>query len=402
MGDKRKEGPGGGQRGGQNKKNKGSHQGRWQTPHQKAKMANRSAMGNKVDAGDVGIWVTCQRKLEKKAINEMISICDELCEKLYGISPPTEEEKDNYFNNKPVKEAASQDDEDEDEDEDIEASIKKELEGMKPTRGAPAARKPLRSTFLPINLGCESVFFMRTFAPVDPVQLALAICEDARMCARPRDRKSRYVNRLTPVAGTAKATDAAVVGLAREVLRPVFKLRPAAVVEEKKNETAESVHGSESAESVKPEEACVVEDEVEVPAHTYAIRTSKRNHNNLSTDSVVKSVAGQISLPHKVNLTNPNKIVLIDIFRNIAGMSVVDGGDFERLRKFNLDSIYKLALDEAAVSRKEAKPESESTEMPVPEKHDETAVAQAEQPEQTQDVSTQEEAVGDKNMVGEV
>ncbi|PHH53757.1 hypothetical protein CFIMG_008116RA00001 [Ceratocystis fimbriata CBS 114723] len=370
---KRKEGPGGGQRGGQNKKNKGSHQGRWQTPHQKNKMANLAAMGNKVDAGDVGIWVTCQRKLEKKAMNEMISICDELCEKLYGIIPPTEEEKERYFSNKPTQDA---DKDSEDEDEDIEASIKKELEGMKPARGAAGAvkKKPLRTAFLPINLGCESVFFIRTHAPVDPVQLALAICEDARTCQRPRERKSRYINRLTPVSGTSKATETAVVSLSRDILGSVFKLRanegtqqetPAPESQEGTEATETIASSTESAESSNPTTDKTAAKE-EIPAYTYAIRTSKRNHNSLSTNTVVKSVAGQVSLPHKVNLTSPDKMVLIELFRNITGISVVEGADFERLRKFNLDSIYKLALDEAAASRKPADPGSVDASTPTP------------------------------------
>ncbi|KKF96331.1 tRNA acetyltransferase TAN1 [Ceratocystis platani] len=301
---KRKEGPGGGQRGGQNKKNKGSHQGRWQTPHQKNKMANLAAMGNKVDAGDVGIWVTCQRKLEKKAMNEMISICDELCEKLYGIIPPTEEEKERHFSNKPTQDA---DKDSEDEDEDIEASIKKELE----------------------------------------------------------------------VSGTSKATETAVVSLSRDILGSVFKLRanegtqqetpaPESQEPQEGTEATETIASStESAESSNPTTDKTAAKE-EIPAYTYAIRTSKRNHNSLSTDTVVKSVAGQVSLPHKVNLTSPDKMVLIELFRNIAGISVVEGADFERLRKFNLDSIYKLALDEAAASRKPADPGSVDASTPTP------------------------------------
>ncbi|KKA26977.1 hypothetical protein TD95_005426 [Thielaviopsis punctulata] len=344
MGGKRKDGPGGGNRGGQAKKNKGSHQGRWQTPHQKSKMAHLTATGNKVEAGDVGIWVTCQRKLEKKAIAEMIALCDEQCEKLYGIAPPTEEEIEAYFRPAGAEGKASvketdqgkeeEEEEEEEEDGDIEAAIKKELEAMKPMPMAQRAKKkPLRAAFLPVNLNCESVFFIRTHAPVQPVQLALAICEDARRCAAPRERKAKYINRLTPVVGTAKATETAVGVLARDVLGQVFKLRP--------------VEEGEQAEGEKDEDK---EEEEERQAFTYAIRTAKRNHNTLSTDTVIKKVAGQVSLPHTVNLTKPDKMVLIDIFRNIAGMSVVDGADFERLKKFNLDSIYKAALEEVAAA----------------------------------------------------
>lgn len=48
------------------------------TPHHKAKLEALKAKGRRLDVGDVGFWVTCQRTQESKALEEIISICDEV------------------------------------------------------------------------------------------------------------------------------------------------------------------------------------------------------------------------------------------------------------------------------------------------------------------------------------
>lgn len=84
--------------------------------------------------------------------------------------------------------------------------------------------KPERA-FAPISIGLECLFFLKTRMPVQPVDLARKICEDARDCPDPRQRKCRYINRLTPVCETDKATESGIVRLARKVLAPWFSLR---------------------------------------------------------------------------------------------------------------------------------------------------------------------------------
>lgn len=110
-----------------------------------------------------------------------------------------------------------------DEELDIEASIQKELAAM----NAPRQKSGKKSVFTPINVSIECVFFMKTTRPVEPDVLVRRICEDAKNCPDPRQRKCRYINRLTPVFDTAKTTERGIERVARNVLAPYFELVPA-------------------------------------------------------------------------------------------------------------------------------------------------------------------------------
>ena len=131
-------------------------------------------------------------------------------------------------------------DDDDDDDGDIEASIQKELDAMK----APREKPTTQLAFTPVSSGIECVFFMKTLAPVDPVRLVRKICEDAEACPDPRMRKCRYINRLTPVVSTERASDNGIDRVARAVLAPVFTLKAeegAAEQAEQKEEAAKTV-----------------------------------------------------------------------------------------------------------------------------------------------------------------
>lgn len=48
----------------------------------------------------------------------------------------------------------------------------------------------------------------------------------------------------------------------------------------------------------------------------YAIRPTTRNHTApLKRDSVIKQIANLISDAHKVDLTNPEKVVVVEIYQ---------------------------------------------------------------------------------------
>lgn len=54
------------------------NEGKWQTPHQRVNVEKRLGFGATIETGDAGIWVTCQRGLEKKAMAEMTRVCEEV------------------------------------------------------------------------------------------------------------------------------------------------------------------------------------------------------------------------------------------------------------------------------------------------------------------------------------
>ncbi|KAI1644945.1 uncharacterized protein F4817DRAFT_345090 [Daldinia loculata] len=288
--EKRKQPPSNGSDGRPVKKSKGGSNGRWQTPHQKAKL--EAIKGRSLEVGDMGIWTTCVKGKERQALGEMMDLCEEYGEKLYDI--------------KRQEPAEAQDDED---DDDIESSIKKEIQEMKP------ASKSKDSVFEPMRMNLDCLLFIRTKPPVDPVALVQQICKDAKEITEKSQRRTRFINRFTPVALTAKATEAGVEEVAKNVLAKHFQLA-----------------GEDEQEEVPKGDA-----------YSYAIRPSFRAHNTLKRDDVIKKVASLIAPRHKVNLSSPDKVILIDIYQTFCGMSVVDG-DWESLKRYNLHEIYLSAL----------------------------------------------------------
>ncbi|OTA03539.1 hypothetical protein A9Z42_0040020 [Trichoderma parareesei] len=265
-------------------------------------------MGKALEVGDEGIWVTYARGMKNKAVREFTAMCHEYGEKLYGITPPADESEAHH-----LADGAGE--------EDIEASIEKELERMK----APPKPQP-RGVFSPVSVTIECVFFMKTMRPVDPCQLVREMCLDAQKCGSPMERKCKYINRLTPVMDTEKASEKGVRRVARKVLKSVFALN-----EEKEEEEVDETEDGEGEKK---------EDEEKKP---YAIRHTIRNHTALESQAVIKMIAGMIKPEHKVNLKNPDKVILVEIFQLFCGISVVDGREWEELKRYNINMLYGMA-----------------------------------------------------------
>ncbi|KAI0098843.1 hypothetical protein GGR51DRAFT_537161 [Nemania sp. FL0031] len=279
------------------KKSKRGNQGKWKTPSHKEKLA--AIKGRSLEVGDMGFWVTCQRQKEMRAADEILSLCEEYGQKLFDINPD-------------VADGASEDQ----EPEDVEAAIEKELAAMKP------ANKPKGGPFELLKMAVDCVLFMRTRAPVDPLVLVREICKDATAAMDKNLQRSRFINKLTPITFTSKATEKGLEDVARKVLPDHFRLA--------EGETEETGDGESS--------AC-----------SYAIRPTIRAHTTLKRSEVIDKVAKMISKQHKVVLDNPDKVIIIEIFQTFCGMSVV-GKDWEAMKRYNIHELYGAASKSAARS----------------------------------------------------
>lgn len=260
--------------------------GKWTTPNQANKLAlERNSVPQ---AGDRGIWVTCARHQENKAAREVISLFEEYIESMYGIAPPS-------------KETAKNGDDDE-EELDIEAAIAKELGEMKEKKTAEVRKEEDDKALLKaMKLNIDCLLFVRTKAPIEPVEFVRKIVVDTKECTDIRKIKCRYLNRLTPMSVMGKATEQGLAETARQVLEEHFELKK-----------GESTEASEEEKKKKDGEG----EKKEYKPYTYAIRPTLRNHSNLKRDVVINTIAGLINDErHKVNLTNPDKVILVDIFQ---------------------------------------------------------------------------------------
>lgn len=143
------------------------------------------------------------------------------------------------------------DDNDSDEDEgDIEAAIQKEIAGIKEQA---SKRKSMdTSIFSPMRLSLDCLLFVKTKQPVEPRQFARQVCEDAMQVTDRKQRRSRFLNRITPITLMGSATKLGIEETARTVLAPEFDLVPVGE-ESESTETKDEANGpSVSHQSERP------------------------------------------------------------------------------------------------------------------------------------------------------
>ena len=185
------------------------------------------------------------------------------------------------------------------EELDIEASVAAELDALKPK---PGNKEPW--AMITLDIPCVSfIRLSQTPTPVEPVALVHRICSDAASASA--TKRSRYIKRLTPMTLIKKSLGGGLESLCTAILPKQFG--PG------------------------------------TPACKFAIRPTVRNKNNqLNRDVVIKVVADEVAKlgEHTVDLTNYDKCILVDVYRNVVGMSVV-GKEYEELKRYNLAEIYE-------------------------------------------------------------
>lgn len=155
--------------------------------------------------------------------------------------------------------------------DEIEDLVQREIASLK----APPKNKSRH--FKEIRLNVECLLFSKTTPPIDPVAMAHQISIDVKRDAEtvaaaadeaiesgsavPLTRSFRYLNRLTPIAASGRATEKGVREVAHNVLSPWFKLAPG---------SAATLDAEEStaADTAPAKEAVSVEEK---PAHTVSL-----------------------------------------------------------------------------------------------------------------------------------
>ncbi|MCJ1430224.1 hypothetical protein MMC29_008141, partial [Sticta canariensis] len=231
-----------------------------------------------IESGDCGIWVTCDKDKEAKCTVELRQLFEQYASTMYGVTA----DGDEGANGRTVS-----------AEMDIEAAIKQELEGMK--------RAKKEGLFQPVRVDIACVLFFKTRPPIEPVAMVQRICWDAFESSATKNH--RWIRRLTPMTRMGRATEKGLDEVSKAVLGPVFH--------------------AEGALTQK-----------------FAIRTTIRHHHVMNRDDVIRQVAAAVGDQHLVDLKHYDRLILVEIYRNVCGMSVV-GPDFETLKRFNLAEIYE-------------------------------------------------------------
>lgn len=259
-----------------------------------------------IDPNTAGVYATCNRGRELGCRKELLNLLSERCEQWY-----------------PNWELKAEVDDEDDKELSVEEQVQKELASMK-------KEKTAKSTiFLPIDLSCECTVFVKIRKPVEPAEFIHRICQEAKDLG---EKKSRFIQKLTPVTFSVSASLEEIKKLAAIVLKPHF-------------------HKEEGQEPLK-----------------FAIQVTRRNFNQIPKEEIIQTVAGCVGKDHghTVDLKKYDKLILVDCFKSNIGMSVVS--DYLQLEKFNLQQIFEKNMKDSKSSR--VNPEGNSDKKDTREEND--------------------------------
>ncbi|OAP65397.1 hypothetical protein AYL99_01369 [Fonsecaea erecta] len=298
------------------KDNNGKTKYRVQKPQDSRAKSRRPATisASGIHSDDVGIFVTCDKGQERKCLQELSDLLDELLAADTGCqaveaSPDIQRDKD-------------------DVEVDIEADILAELDSLKSKREPQNGLSP-KLAFITLDIPCVSFVRFPSNSSLDPVDIVSKLCLLASNKAGAGPR-SRYIKRLTPVTLIRKTLNDGLHSLCDKVLPRHF------LVDDDNKSSSEQ------------------EDESKQQPCKFAIRPTIRNNNKINRDEVIRVVADKIvglgQGKHSVDLKGYDKLVLVDVYRNVIGMSVV-GSEYQTLKRFNLAEIHASHFDEADKKR---------------------------------------------------
>ncbi|KPP61508.1 THUMP domain-containing protein 1-like [Scleropages formosus] len=231
-----------------------------------------------LEVGMQGVLITCNMN-QRKCTAEAFSLLSEYADQLYG----------------PEKLADSEESEgDAGDADDAEAALKKEVRQMRSS----AQRSERR--FQALDSGANNVVFIRT-QNLDPNMLVHHILQDLH---KTKKMKSRVILRMLPVSGTCRAFIEDMERYLSRFLEPWFRT---------------------------PNQG------------TFQIVFKARNNSHTKREEVIKVLAGlvgKMNRKNKVDLTNPQYTIIIEVIKTVCCVSVVQ--DYMLFRKFNLQEVVKL------------------------------------------------------------
>lgn len=292
-----------------------------------------------------GILITCNMN-ERKCTAEAFNLLNEYADKLYGP------EKFQDSNGSSSKEEDDDDDDDE-EEEDVAEALKKEVSQLQ------ASGTKQKRRFQAFDSGANNVIFIRTLN-LESDKLVHHILSDLHTTKK---KKSRVILRMLPVTGTCKAFQDDMVKYLTTYLEPWFKTPSCA---------------------------------------TYQIAFKARNSSHNKRDEIIKSIAGlvgKMNPKNKVDLTNPELTIIVEVIRAVCCISVVK--DYTLFRKYNVQEVVKedtpaptVATTKTEINTPEEKEKPDTEEIKEEEKKKEEE-SRTDDTSMPQDKKVENEGEGD-------
>lgn len=276
-----------------------------------------------IDPATSGIYATCSRRKEKRAAEELKLYFEEKIEEIYGdeikkLAESNEEGIEGEGEAEPQEELS------------IEEQIQQEVSELKKKANKNNLSKEERKKELVqfIDLDCECVIFCKTRKPVNPEELVKKIMDELVDPAN-TVKRTRYVQKLTPIMSSCSASLDQLNKLAEHVLGPRF-------------------HTEEAKEQgVK-----------------FAIEVTRRNFNTIPKMDIINTLVSYIgqnqTYKHKVDLKDYDKLVLVECFKNNIGISVVDRDYSKIYKKYNVQQIYESKFKDEDIKKSAEQPKDDN------------------------------------------
>ncbi|XP_012710105.2 THUMP domain-containing protein 1 isoform X1 [Fundulus heteroclitus] len=287
-----------------------------------------------LEVGMQGILITCNMN-ERKCTAEAFNLLNDYADKLYG----PEKLHDNKGNN-----SSSEEDEAE-EEEDVDVALKKEVAQLQ------SSRRKQERRFQALDSGANNVIFIKTHN-LEPDKLIHHILSDLHTTKK---KKSRVILRMLPVTGTCKAFQEDMLKYLTTFLEPWFKTPNSA---------------------------------------TYQIAFKARNSSHNKREEIIKSIAslvGKLNPKNKVDLTNPELTIIVEVIKSVCCVSVAR--DYTLYRKYNVQEVVKedAPKADAAKTRTEPNAAEQKDEHNGGEAEEKKVAAEEKEEEEKKKVAAEEE-----------
>ncbi|RLN82590.1 hypothetical protein BBJ28_00003767 [Nothophytophthora sp. Chile5] len=254
---------------------------------------HKGALGAATNAkGHSAVLVTCDKTKERQSVRDALNILNEAADKYFPLEKTTEDDEQ--------EEAAAADSEA--ADDSVQKQLQAEIAALKTQ-----AKSRQTGRFTPLDTGVKGAILIQfKDANVSPGELVAKIFEDVE---RTKEFSSRFIMRMIPLEKVGYSSVEAIKEMAGPLVQTHWEQFKA---EQKANGT-------------------------EAPLE-FAVEFKRRNCTNLNSMDVINALVEVVGLENaKVNLTTPRSVVLVEVFRNTCGVSVVT--DFHRYKKFNVRSV---------------------------------------------------------------
>ncbi|TMW69655.1 hypothetical protein Poli38472_001811 [Pythium oligandrum] len=242
--------------------------------------------------GSRGILVTCDRTKERQAVRDALNILNETADKYF---PKEAGEGD----------AEAENEDEEEEDSTAATSVQKMLQDEIAALKADA-KKRVTGRFTALDTGVKGVLLIQIKDPaLSAVALVGKILEDVD---ESKEFSSRFINRMIPLEAVGHSSTEDITKVADPMIQEFI-----------------AAYKADEATKDTPIE--------------YSVEIKRRNCSRVESREVIDLLAGLVGKDHKVNLTTPNVVLLIEIFRNTFGLSIVT--NFHKYRKYNVRSIIE-------------------------------------------------------------